>query len=343
VHGTDLRVRASVGIALGAEALGSDVLSADGDAEQAAEDLLRFADVAMYAAKHGGKGHHVLFEPDMHRRAQERRTLEHDLREAVDGGQLRVHYQPIVRLDTGETVAAEALVRWQHPTRGMVSPSDFIPLAEHTGLVASIGKWVLEAACRDAASWRADAAGRGAPRVTVNVSAAQLQRSDLVADVSAALTGAGLEPGTLTLEITETAMLADNDGAVVARLAELQALGVSIALDDFGTGYSSLSYLQRLPLDVIKIDKTFVKGIGVSGHDPVLTRAIIALGGALGVRVVAEGIERPWQASALRALGCTLGQGHHFAHPLPADAFRRWLASSAVIPSGARNPDAAAV
>ncbi len=327
VPGAALRVGASIGIALGSDAAGAEAAGdasagAAGDASGdggAADDLLRFADAAMYAAKHGGKGGHAVFDPEMHRRAQERRALEHDLRGAAGRGELVVHYQPIVALATRRVVAAEALVRWRHPARGMVSPGEFIPLAESTGCIVDIGRWVLEAACRDAARWRA-AEAAAAVTVGVNVSAAQLQRPELVDEVRAALAGAGLPASALTLEITETAMLAD-PGAAAARLRELKALGVTLAVDDFGTGYSSLGYLQRFPVDVLKIDKTFVDGVAVPGHDPVLTRAIAALGGALGLRVVAEGIERPAQAAALSALGCALGQGYLFARPLPAAEF----------------------
>ena len=305
-----------------------------GEIPAGAEDLLRFADVAMYAAKHGGKGRHQLFAPAMHRRAQERRALEHDLRAAADRGELLLLYQPLVALESRRVVGAEALVRWRHPARGMISPVDFIPLAEETGLIIPIGRWVLEEACREAAGWhRALAATQPAgggvhvPTVGVNIAAAQIQHADLVAEVRGALTAAGLPTSALTLEITETAMLADTDTAV-SRLAALKALGVTLAVDDFGTGYSSLSYLQRFPVDVLKIDKSFVDGVAVPGHDPVLTRAIVALGAALGLRVVAEGIEREAQAEALRALGCALGQGYHFARPLPAAEFARRVTTS---------------
>jgi predicted signal transduction protein with EAL and GGDEF domain len=320
VHGVELRVGASVGIALGADAAVAD---RDGDGE----DLLRFADVAMYAAKHGGKGRHAVFEPAMHLRAQERRALEHDLREAVARGELVLHYQPIVRLDTGRVTGAEALVRWQHPGRGLVPPGEFIPLAESTGMIVEIGRWVLEEACREAARWRA-AAGDGAPTVAVNVSAAQIQHPGLLDEVRGALGAAGLPARALTVEITETAMLADTEAAV-ARLHELKAVGVMLAVDDFGTGYSSLSYLQRFPVDVLKIDKSFVDRVAADGRDPVLTRAIAALGGALGLRVVAEGVERAAQPGALRALGCGYGQGYHYARPLPAAEFAALLAGRA--------------
>ncbi len=326
VQGAELRPVASIGIALGSDAAAAGGASPeDANANLAAEDLLRFADVAMYAAKHGGKGRHELFVPAMHHRAQERRALENDLRGAAERGELVLHYQPLVDLDTGHVVGAEALVRWQHPVRGMIPPIEFIPVAEQTGLVVSIGRWVLEEACREAARWQSAAGGRR-PSVSVNLAALQIHHASIVAEVRDALAAAGLPAGALTLEITETAMLADTDAAV-ARLTELKTLGVTLAVDDFGTGYSSLSYLQRFPVDVLKIDKSFVDGVATDGHDPVLTRAIVALGAALGLRVVAEGVERAAQADVLRALGCGYGQGYHFARPLPAAAFAELLAA----------------
>jgi diguanylate cyclase (GGDEF)-like protein len=327
VGGTDVRVGASIGIAFG-------------DPGTSADDLLRQADVAMYAAKHGGKGRYVIFEETMHQAALERLVLESDLRSALDRGELALYYQPVVHLASRRIIGAEALLRWQHPERGMVFPGDFIPLAESTGLIVPIGRWVLAEACRQAAQWQrlftplasADHRAGGAHQVPesrpfkvgVNISGAQIQHPDMIAAVHAALDISGIHPSTLTLEITESVMLNDTD-TTLARLRELKGLGLSLAVDDFGTGYSSLSYLQRFPIDVLKIDKTFVDPIGSGGQPASLTRAIVALGDALGLDMVAEGIERVEQVEGLRFLGCTLGQGYHFSRPLPAAQFTALL------------------
>ena len=319
VAATDVRVGASIGIAFG-------------DAQSTAEDLLRQADVAMYAAKHGGKGGYVIFEQAMHKAALERLVLETDLRAALDRGELELHYQPVVDLSSRTIVGAEALIRWRHPERGLVSPADFIPLAESTGLIIPIGRWVLSEACRQAAEWQRVASngrrdGR-APRepfkIGVNISAWQVQHPTMVESVREALRESGLHPSMLMLEITESVMLRDTN-VTLSRLRELKALGLSLAVDDFGTGYSSLSYLQRFPIDVLKIDKAFVDPLGASGDMASLTRAIVALGDALGLQMVAEGIERSEQVEGLRFLGCPIGQGFLFSRPLPAGDFSEML------------------
>ena len=327
---TDVRVGASVGLAFG-------------DGTAAADDLLRQADVAMYAAKHGGKGRYVLFEESMHQAALERLVLESDLRSALDRGELELHYQPVVELSTRRIVGAEALLRWRHPERGIVMPAAFIPLAEATGLIVPIGAWALSEACRQAVAWQrlsgADPSGNRAWghasamsdfKIGVNISAWQIQHPDIASVVRDALATSGLAPAHLTLEITESVMLRDTE-TTLARLRELKALGLSLAVDDFGTGYSSLSYLQRFPIDVLKIDKAFVDhmGDGADAENTSLTRAIVALGDALGLDMVAEGIEQPDQVEGLRFLGCRLGQGYHFARPLPVSQFSELIAESA--------------
>jgi diguanylate cyclase (GGDEF)-like protein len=316
VRGSEARVGASIGIALGRDAAEAD-------------DLLRSADLALYAAKHAGKHRYVVFESSMRTAALERIALEADLRGALERGELLLHYQPIVRLDTQEVVGAEALVRWRHPLRGLVPPMEFIPVAEATGMIVPIGRWVLEEACRQAALWRRDRDADDAPfRIAVNISAWQVQHSGLVDDVRAALAHNELPASALTLEITESVMLTDTE-VTLARLHALKEIGVSLAIDDFGTGYSSLAYLHRFPVDVLKIDKAFVDGVGEASHDPTLLRAIVAIGEALRLPMVAEGIERPAQVDGLRFLGCDLGQGYHFARPLPADQLTAMLAAAA--------------
>ena len=323
IAGTDVRVGASIGIAFGEP--GSN-----------ADDLLRQADVAMYAAKRAGKGRYVIFEEAMHKAALERLVLETDLRWSIERGELELHYQPVVHLPTRRIVGAEALIRWRHPERGLVQPMSFIPLAEATGLIVPIGRWALNEACNQAAMWHrltsSDQSGGGWHRPTdgvgfkigVNISASQIQQPDMVDDVRAALHASGLAAASLTIEITESVMLRDSDATLI-RLRELKALGLSLAVDDFGTGYSSLSYLQRFPIDVLKIDKAFVDPIASGGENASLTRAIMALGDALGLEMVAEGIERAEQVDGLRFLGCSYGQGYFFARPMPAAEFTKLL------------------
>ena len=287
-----------------------------------AEELLRNADVAMYRAKQLGKGRYELFAPAMHAAVVERMELEADLRRALaePNGALRLVYQPIVALDSERIAGLEALSRWHHPTRGPMSPERFIPLAESTGLVVPLGRWVLHAACRHAALWARDGTNAGThwPYVSVNISGRQLEHATLVDDVAAAVRQAGIHPSLLLLEITESVLMHRADAAL-RTLHALKALGVRLAIDDFGTGYSSLAYLHRFPVDVLKIDKVFIDRFTHGGSDAALGRGIVGLANSLGLQCVAEGIEHAQQAAQLRAAGCGFGQGFYFAKPLGAD------------------------
>lgn len=300
VEGVEVTVGASVGIALGHP--GSDT----------AETLLRNADVAMYLSKGRRGGTYTVFEQRMHEEAMRRLDLRADLQRALRDGKLTVHYQPIVALDTGELRGLEALVRWPHPERGLIPPVEFVPLAEETGLVVPLGRWVLQEACRTAAGLQRPDRSL---RMSVNVAARQLTEDSLVDDVVEALRAARLAPELLVLEVTESALLEDLPG-VIARLRALREFGVRIAVDDFGTGYSSLSYLHDLPLDVLKIDKAFVDRVQHGGEDTAVAEAIVTLGRSLGLQIVAEGVEHPEQAAVLAAMGCPLGQGYLWSRPV---------------------------
>ena len=277
------------------------------------EILLRNADVAMYAAKTSGSGAAVRYRPEMHQAALDRLELESAMRDALAAGEFAVHYQPILCLASGRPTGAEALVRWQHPTRGAISPAQFIPLAEATGLIVPLGTWVLREACRAAAAWPL-IAGR-APTIAVNLSSRQLADPMLVATIQATLAEVGLAPNRLVLELTESALVEHMDLATNV-LGALRAIGIRIAVDDFGTGYSSLAYLRGLPVDILKIDKTFVDALGSGGPHEALVRTIVALARDLGLRTVGEGVEHVEQRDALIALGCDAAQGFLFARPL---------------------------
>jgi diguanylate cyclase (GGDEF)-like protein len=307
-----LRLTGSIGVAP------ADVGALD------AGDLLRDADLAMYAAKAAGRGRAVLFTPSMRAEASERAALESELREAVETGALTVAYQPQVELATGRCIGAEALVRWHHPERGYVPPDMFIPVAEDSELVITLGRSVLQRACAEAAGWVRDLPADHPFEIAVNLSVRQLEHPDVVAHVGEALRSAGLDPARLVVEVTESVFL-DETGAGVAALRQLRELGVRVALDDFGTGYSSLGYLQRFAVDILKIDRRFVSGLTPGDGRPELAGAIVGLARSLRLDVVAEGIEEPGQTARLRELGCTVGQGFLFARPGPAAELTRLL------------------
>ncbi len=307
----EVAVSASIGIVLG---------------HAAAEELLRNADVAMYRAKAQGSGRFAVFDASMRDDVLERLELEADLRRARDRGELEVHYQPIVALRDGSLAGFEALARWRHPARGLVPPPVFVPVAEESELIHEVGRFVLGEACAQAARWNV-------AQITVNLSGRQLERPDLVAHVAAALTESGLEPARLTLEVTETVLMHDTE-ATIERLAALRELGVRLAVDDFGTGASSLRSLSRFPIDMLKMAKPFVDGVGNGDEDAALARAIVDLGGSLGLTVVAEGIEQGAQLAQLRRLGCQYGQGFLFARPLTTEQVDELVTADALYPVG---------
>jgi diguanylate cyclase (GGDEF)-like protein len=306
MSGREWFISASIGIALGEPGRATP------------EEMLREAEIAMVRAKSDPAKRHALFEPSMSDQTIERIDLENDLRQAIERGELRLHYQPLIDLDTERVVGFEALVRWQHPVRGLVPPVAFIPLAEETGLILPLGRWVLETACRQARDWRAATPDEPDLFMSVNLSARQFVQADLVDEVAAILAETGLDPSSLEIEITESVLM-DQSEAGIRTLARLRELGVRLVLDDFGTGYSSLSYLKHLPLDTIKIDRTFVAGLA-SVTDRSIVEAVVALARGLRIGVVAEGIETEAQQRILRDIGCDVGQGYLFSRPLPADA-----------------------
>ena len=288
------------------------------------EDLLRDADTAMYRAKALGKACYSMFDTAMHKRAVALLQMDHDLRRALEQKEFRLHYQPIVLLETVEVLGLEALLRWEHPERGLVPPAEFIPLAEETRLIIPIGRWVLEEACRQVRAWQAQF-GADVP-VNVNLSGKQLSQRDLVDQITQILQEFSLDGRSLKLEITESMIMEDIE-SVITTLRQLKALGIQSSMDDFGTGYSSLSYLHRLPIDVIKIDRSFVSGSRSGVEKPEVVRTIITLARDLGMDVVAEGIETAEQLAQLRALGCKYGQGYLFSKPLNGEAAGRLIAA----------------
>jgi diguanylate cyclase (GGDEF)-like protein/PAS domain S-box-containing protein len=289
-------------------------ITLDDDRDRPPEELLRDADTAMYRAKAQGRDRHEIFDDAMHARAVAVLKLETDLRLAFERGELRLVYQPIVSLATGDVVGLEALVRWQHPERGLLTPDQFVPLAEETGLIVPLGHFVLREACRTAEHWRRARPGLS---ISVNLSAREFAQVGLIDRIAGLLAEFGLPPSHLRIEITESLIMEDPEAAV-ARCSALRAMGVGIDIDDFGTGYSSLSYLRRFPVDALKIDRSFVAGMDGRAEDQEIVRAIVSLAKALAIMIVAEGIESPEQLARLRQLGCELGQGYLFAQPLEA-------------------------
>jgi EAL domain-containing protein (putative c-di-GMP-specific phosphodiesterase class I) len=277
-----------------------------------AESLLSNADIAMYHAKAAGKNRYAMFELKMQDVLHERLRLEADIGRALAEQEFFLEYQPIVDLGTGSLLGVEALVRWRHSQAGVLMPSQFIPVAEECGQIVKLGRWVLMEACRAVRSWRACVAGGANLRVAVNISGRHLQHGDLLQDVSEALASSGLEPANLVIELTESTIMYNTE-VNLERLQQLKTLGVRLALDDFGTGYSSLSYLHRFPIDILKIDRSFVSRLTNTENGPELARAVITLGETLGLDTVAEGIELEPQVAALLELGCVAGQGHLFA------------------------------
>ena len=308
IDGHRAMIGASIGIAVGP----GDGLSPD--------ELLRNADLALYRAKDEGRGTFRFFEPGMDLQMQVRRIMEHDLRKALAAGELELYYQPIVNLANNEISGFEALLRWNHPTRGLVAPNAFIPLAEEIGLIVPIGEWVIKQACATAALWPEDI------HVAVNISAAQFRSPGLTQIIVAALAASGLCPTRLEIEITETVLLQDKETTLDA-LHQLRALGVRIAMDDFGTGYSSLTYLQCFPFDKIKIDRSFVKDIAENAGSLNIVRAVAALANGLGMKATAEGVETKEQLDTIISEGCTEMQGFLFSHPLPAREIERLFLS----------------
>jgi diguanylate cyclase (GGDEF)-like protein len=300
--------------------IGISVYPEDG---ASSDELIQNADVAMYHAKDQGGNAYRLFSASMNAEAVARLRLEQQLRRGLDGGQFTMVYQPIAELETGVIAGAEALIRWNHPERGLVSPGEFIGLSEESGLIVRLGNWILREACTQAKAW--SDAGLGPVRLNVNLSARQLQQADFVADVRAVVAETGVDPRAVVLELTESALL-EPEGQVAETIGALAELGVRFAIDDFGTGYSSLAYLKHFPVDSLKIDRSFIRHLTTNPDDAAITAAIVALGRALGIDVVAEGVETEEQAALLARLGCGQIQGYFVGPPVTSSEFAFLLA-----------------
>jgi len=312
-EGREVFVTASIGIALSSAKLGLP------------EEILRDADLAMYHAKAKGKARHEVFDGSMSAPALDRMDLEMDLRSAISRHEFRLHYQPILRLDTGKITEVEALIRWQHEKRGLLQPDEFIGLTEETGLIVPIGQWVLSEACRQARVWQIEYPTTPPLVMSVNLSAKQFQNPKLVEEITQALDESGLAASCLKLEITESTVMQDAP-VTLTKLNELKGLGVRLAIDDFGTGYSSLGYLKRFPVDTLKIDRSFVKGLSPDGGDSAIVRAVVTVAKSLNMDVTAEGVETEGQLAELRALGCDRWQGFLFARPVSPERVAPLLA-----------------
>jgi diguanylate cyclase (GGDEF)-like protein len=314
VNGLEIEVRSTIGVSVWPD---------DG---RRGDDLLAHAEIAMTIAKERGGGQALFFQSGMTDSMQERLALENDLRRALAAGEFELYYQPEISIKTGKIVAAEALLRWRHPTKGLIGPSSFISLAEETGLMIPLGEWALHEACRQARAWQVE---KGSSfRVAVNLSATQFRHQDILHSIRSALSAAGLHGNALEIELTESALMTNPEESA-GILKQLRKMGVSVAIDDFGTGYSSLSYLRRFPIDKLKIDRSFIRDLGVSRTDESIVRAIVSLARCVGLQVVAEGVESAEQLELVARLECAHWQGYHCCPPQPAERFETMLADHA--------------
>ncbi len=320
--GRNVVVTSSVGVSFVARGL------------QSAQDILQQADVAMFQAKNKGRSRVEVFDESLRAKSVARLEIYDDLRHAIDHDEMTVHYQPIARVADDRIVAMEALVRWHHPTRGLLGPMEFIPFAEETDLIFKLGRWVLREACQTMARWRAELPGAEDAYITVNLSAHQLSDVELLDSIAAALADSGLPPDALVMEVTESMLMSDTSAAI-AVLGGIHEMGVGLAIDDFGTGYSSLAQLKRFPVKILKIDKSFVDGLGTFENDEAIVAAIVQLSKALGLVVLAEGVETPVQLGRVAELGCDLYQGYLMSRPTRAEGVDFEMRSSANRPSEA--------